>query len=47
MLGPDGALYVTTSNGGTQDRILKIVPKPFAVESIVSNISHPTRTCSR
>ena len=43
MLGPDGALYVTTSNGGTQDRILKIVPKPFAVESIVSNISHPTK----
>ena len=43
MLGPNGALYVTTSNGGSQDRILKIVPKPFAVESIVSNISHPTK----
>ena len=43
MLGPNGALYVTTSNGGSQDRILKIVPNPFAVESIVSNISHPTK----
>ena len=43
MLGPNGALYVTTSNGGSQDRILKIVPNPLAVESIVSNISHPTK----
>ena len=26
MLGPDGALYVSTSNGGGQDKILKVVP---------------------
>ena len=26
MLGPEGALYVTTSNGGGADRILKVVP---------------------
>ncbi len=26
MLGPDGALYVTTSNGGGTDRILRITP---------------------
>ena len=26
MLGPDGALYLTTSNGGGADRILKVVP---------------------
>ena len=26
VLGPDGALYVTTSNRGGQDRILKVVP---------------------
>ena len=25
MMGPDGALYVTTSNGGSVDRILRIV----------------------
>ena len=24
MMGPDGALYVTTSNGGGNDRILRI-----------------------
>ena len=28
MLGPDGVLYVTTSNSGGVDRILKIVPSP-------------------
>jgi len=27
VLGPDGALYVTTSNGGTADRILRVVPR--------------------
>ncbi len=26
MMGPDGALYLTTSNGGGGDRILKVVP---------------------
>ena len=26
MLGPEGALYVTTSNGGGADRILKVAP---------------------
>ena len=26
MLGPDGALYLTTSNGGVADKILKVVP---------------------
>ncbi len=26
MLGPDGALYITTSNGGGSDRILRVVP---------------------
>ena len=26
MLGPDGALYVTTSNGSDKDYILKVVP---------------------
>ena len=26
MLGPDGALYVTTSNGGGRDRILRVTP---------------------
>ena len=25
MMGPDGALYVTTSNGGGQDRILRVI----------------------
>ena len=26
VLGPDGALYITTSNGGSSDRILRVVP---------------------
>ena len=26
MMGPDGALYLTTSRGGTRDRILQIIP---------------------
>ena len=26
QLGPDGALYITTSNGGGQDRILRVAP---------------------
>ena len=26
MMGPDGALYVTTSNGNGEDKILKVVP---------------------
>ena len=26
MLGPDGALYITTTNGGGKDKILKVVP---------------------
>ena len=26
MVGPDGALYVTTANGGNSDRILKVTP---------------------
>ena len=26
VLGPDGALYVTTANGGGQDRILRVTP---------------------
>lgn len=27
VLGPDGALYVTTANGGGQDRILRVTPR--------------------
>ena len=26
QMGPDGALYLTTSNGNPQDRILRVVP---------------------
>ena len=26
MMGPDGALYISTSNGGRSDKILKVVP---------------------
>ena len=26
VLGPDGALYITTTNGGGKDKILKVVP---------------------
>ena len=26
VLGPDGALYITTTNGGSKDKILKVVP---------------------
>ena len=28
MLGPDGALYVSTSNGGGRDKILRVAPTP-------------------
>ncbi len=38
MMGPDGALYVTTSNGGTGDRILRITantpPPPPSITSL-------------
>ena len=27
MLGPDGALYVSTSNGGSRDKILRVAPQ--------------------
>ena len=27
MLGPDGALYVSTSNGGSRDKILRVTPQ--------------------
>ena len=43
MLGPDGALYVTTSNGGGADRVLRITPGkavfpgPGAQRSIAEN----------
>jgi glucose/arabinose dehydrogenase len=30
VVGPDGALYVTTSNGGGLDAILRIVPGAVA-----------------
>ena len=41
MLGPDGALYVTTSNGGGADRILKVTPKPpaFPAETDTQEVS--------
>ena len=26
QIGPDGALYLTTSNGNPQDRILRVTP---------------------
>ena len=49
LLGPDGALYITTSNGGGSDRILKVVPNrppefpsPSSAESVPENSSAAT-----
>ena len=42
MLGPDGALYVTTSNGGGVDRILRIAeadPVPVTLQLMPASIS--------
>ena len=42
MLGPDGALYVSTSNGGGADRILRIAEDTTApTVSMVEISSHP------
>ena len=41
MMGPDGALYVSTSNGGTSDRILRLaenVPVPVTLKLSSSSI---------
>ena len=41
MMGPDGALYVSTSNGGTSDRILRLaenVPLPVTLKLSSSSI---------
>ena len=42
MMGPDGALYISTSNGGGTDKILKVVPpKPpeFDNESATAEVA--------
>ena len=42
LLGPDGALYVTTSNGGGADKILRVVPSQaptFPVETMREEVA--------
>ena len=47
VLGPDGALYITTSNEGRRDRILKVVPSlppEFPSETVTQGVSENTST---
>ena len=42
MLGPDGALYVSTSNGGSRDKILRVTPQQGpAFESETATVDVP------
>ena len=42
MLGPDGALYVSTSNGGSGDKILRVTPQqPPAFETGTATVDVP------
>ena len=41
VLGPDGALYITTTNGGGKDKILKVVPTSSPATGLPTIIGTP------
>ena len=44
MMGPDGALYVTTSSGGSADRILRIAANNLPSAPAITSITRGDRT---
>ncbi len=44
VLGPDGILYVTTSNGGNRDKILKVVPGLHEGKPTIRGTTHVGET---